>query len=103
MRRKTPKLRKLILSCRLSPGDVLMLTAAVRDLHRLHPGQFVTDIRTPSPDLWLHNPGITPLDAVARDVEFIECHYPLIQRSNQEGLHFIHGYMQFLSERLGVK
>ena len=25
-----------------SPGDVLMLTAAVRDLHKAHPGQYVT-------------------------------------------------------------
>jgi ADP-heptose:LPS heptosyltransferase len=95
--------RKLILSCRLSPGDVLMLTAAVRDLHRLYPGRFVTDVRTPCRGLWLHNPCITPLDASDPDVEFIECHYPLIQQSNQEALHFIHGYMQFLSERLGLK
>lgn len=52
--------RKLILSCRLSPGDVVMLTAAVRDLHQRYPGEFVTDVRTASPDLWTHNPYLTP-------------------------------------------
>jgi len=95
--------RKLILSCRLSPGDVMMLTAALRDLHRHYPGQCVTDVRTPCPDLWLHNPHITRLEASDPEVEFIECHYPLIQRSNQEALHFIHGYMQFLAEILGLQ
>ena len=95
--------RKLILSCRLSPGDVLMLTAAVRDLHKLYPGQFITDVRTPCPDLWRNNPFVTPLDEADPDVEFIECHYPLIQQSNQGARHFIHGYMEFLSERLDVK
>lgn len=94
--------RKLILSCRLSPGDVLMLTAAVRDLHRLYPGQFITDVRTPCPDLWKHNPHLTPLDDSDPEAEFIECHYPLIQQSNQGAMHFIHGYPRFLGERLQV-
>jgi predicted 2-oxoglutarate/Fe(II)-dependent dioxygenase YbiX len=35
--------RKLILRNHLAPGDVLMLTAAVRDLHLSHPGRFITD------------------------------------------------------------
>jgi hypothetical protein len=95
--------RRLLLSCRLSPGDVVMLTAAVRDLHRLYPGEFITDVRTPCSDLWLHNPWITPLEESGTGVEWLECHYPLIQQSNQSALHFIHGYMEFLSERLGVR
>ena len=44
--------RRLILSNRQSPGDVLMLPAAVRDLHRSYPGQFETDVRTSCPALW---------------------------------------------------
>jgi hypothetical protein len=38
-----------------------MLTAAVRDLHICHPGEFITDVLTPNCDLWRHNPYITPL------------------------------------------
>ena len=38
-----------------------MLTATVRDLHACYPGRFVTDVRTSCPDLWLHNPHLTPL------------------------------------------
>ena len=36
----------------LSPGDILMLTAAVRDLHLQYPGDFITDVRTSCPFLW---------------------------------------------------
>ena len=38
--------RRLILKSFQSPGDVLMLTAAIRDLHVAAPGQFLTDVRT---------------------------------------------------------
>ena len=54
-------MRKLILRNFQSPGDILMLTAAVRDLHRCHPGEFLTDVRTSCPELWHHNPHLTPL------------------------------------------
>jgi ADP-heptose:LPS heptosyltransferase len=94
---------KLILKCNLSPGDIVMLTAAVRDLHRLHPGQFLTDVRTPCPDLWLHNPCITPLQEDDPKVRVIECHYPLIGRSNQEPWHFLHGYARHLGQELGLE
>ena len=36
--------RKIILDCDLSLGDIVMLTAAVRDLHASYPGRFMTDV-----------------------------------------------------------
>ena len=80
-----------------------MLTAAVRDLHRCHPGEFLTDVRTSSPDLWHHNPYLTPLDEQARDVEGVDCHYPLIHRSNQEPRHFLDGFVEYLNDQLGLR
>ncbi|MFT5466117.1 MAG: ADP-heptose:LPS heptosyltransferase [Verrucomicrobiales bacterium] len=53
--------KKLILRNHQSPGDIVMLTAAVRDLHAHYPGQFLTDVRTPCPALWEHNPYLTPI------------------------------------------
>ena len=79
-----------------------MLTAAVRDLHLCFPKQFLTDVRTPCPQLWENNPYITPLVDGEDDVELIKCDYPLIHRSNQEPYHFLHGFVQFLNERLGL-
>lgn len=94
--------RKIILDCHMSPGDVLMLTAALRDLHDSHPGQFVTGVSTPFPEIWEFNPYITRLDPKASDVETIKVHYPIIHESNEGPYHFIHGYRLFLEQELGV-
>ncbi len=68
--------RRLILDNHQAPGDTLMLTAAVRDLHRCHPGKFITDVRRPSADLWRHNPHITPLHEDGPGVERLVCPLP---------------------------
>ncbi len=95
--------RHLILENHLAPGDILMLTAAVRDLHLGHPGRFVTDVRTPCQDFWRHNPYLTPRHEGQPGVESVLCHYPLIHRCNVEPVHFLHGFSDFLSEKLGVR
>jgi ADP-heptose:LPS heptosyltransferase len=95
-------MRKLILRNFQSPGDILMLTAALRDLHRHAPGQFLTDVRTSCMELWANNPYLTPLEENAPDVEVIDCRYPLIQQSNNGPHHFLQGFMMFLNEKLGL-
>lgn len=39
----------------------MMMTAAVRDLHRAHPGKFITDVYTSVGEIWENNPYITRL------------------------------------------
>jgi ADP-heptose:LPS heptosyltransferase len=94
--------KKLILRNFQSPGDIVMLTAAVRDLHLCYPGQYLTDVRTPCPQLWENNPYITPLLEGDLGVQVMECHYPLIHRSNQTPFHFLHGFIEYLNEQLGI-
>src|SRR5258708_5263049 len=96
------KPQKLILKNFLSPGDLVMLTAAVRDIHLCYPGRFLTGVRTPSPELWEHNPYLSPLDEKDPEVRILDCEYPLIQKSNQRPYHFIHGFIAFLNEVLGL-
>ncbi len=96
-------MRKLILTNFQSPGDIVMLTAAVRDLHRAYPDEFLTDVRTSCPALWEYNPYITPLGEDDPGVEVIECHYPIINQSNQTPVHFLHGFPSYLNERLGLR
>ena len=96
-------MEKLILRSFLSPGDIVMLTAAVRDLHRCYPKRFLTDVRTSCPALWEHNPHLTPLSEADPEVRTIECHYPLIHQSNQAPFHFIHGFIEYLNDQLGLR
>lgn len=95
--------KKLILRNAQSPGDIVMLTAAVRDLHRCYPGRFLTDVRTPCPALWEHNPFLTPIADDDPDVEVIDCHYPLIHLSNTTPHHFLHGFVEHLNDRLDLR
>jgi ADP-heptose:LPS heptosyltransferase len=95
--------KRLILRSFQSPGDVLMLTAAVRDLHRAHPGQYQTDVRTSADALWENNPNLTRLREGEPGVEQLDMHYPLVHQSSQRPYHFIHGYAQFLEQHLQVQ
>jgi len=67
------KVTKLIFSNQQSPGDIVMLTAAVRDVHKAYPCRFLTDIRTPCPHLWENNPYITSLDEQDPEVTVLKC------------------------------
>lgn len=90
------------IACDLPPGDVVMLTAAVRDLHAAYPGQFRTAIKTKHPALWRHNPLAENVESFS-SYRRIEASYTrAIQESNQRPYHFIDGYAQDLAVQLGV-
>ena len=95
-------MQKLILANYQAPGDVVMLTAAVRDLHRCYPGQFITHVETDYSQLWENNPYLTRLDNRDPDVRVIKCGYPLINLSNRRPVHFVHGFIDDLNEKLGL-
>lgn len=79
-----------------------MLTAAVRDLQLQYPGQFATDVRTRCSEIWDNNPYLTPLSESEPGVEWVECSYPLINRCDTAPYHCLHGFIEFLNERLDL-
>jgi hypothetical protein len=80
-----------------------MLSAALRDLHRLCPGQFLTDVRTVFPELWLHNPYITQLESFDPTVETLGCDTMFIAQSDRGPCHYIYAFLDFLNRRLGLR
>jgi len=94
---------RLILTSFQSPGDIVVLTAAVRDLHLCYPGRFITDVRTACSALFENSPFITPLCIKDPDVRILPCEYPLIHRSNQAPYHFISGFIEHLNSKLGLR
>lgn len=95
--------QKVILRCRFALGDVVLLTAAVRDLHLCYPGGFQTDVRTGFAGLWAYNPYLTRLHEYDRDVQVIDCEMPLVEQSDRAGKHALYGFLDFIGERLGLK
>lgn len=92
--------KRICLHCRLSPGDVLTLTASIESLHLQFPQEFETDVRTPAAEIWQNNPHITPLDE--KDAECIELDYPTIHASDRVLLPFLGGYTHDLGKKLGI-
>jgi ADP-heptose:LPS heptosyltransferase len=97
--------RKILLKCTLSPGDVLMLTAAVREIQTQFPGKFAIAVETSAGEIWEHNPHIIKVKDKERlkQFEVIDANYPLIHRCNDAPYHFIHGYCQDLEDKLGIR
>ncbi len=95
-------MRKLVLHNNQAPGDLVVLTATLRDLHRTYPGEFLTDIRCHGPEVFWHNPHITPLNLADPDVEVVECVYPAVQESNRVPIHFLQGFMEDLNAKLNL-
>jgi ADP-heptose:LPS heptosyltransferase/ubiquinone/menaquinone biosynthesis C-methylase UbiE len=55
------KFTKLVLVNRLAPGDILVMTNAIRDLNISYPNKYQIDVRTPCNDIFTNNPHITKL------------------------------------------
>jgi hypothetical protein len=98
----TRQIQKLILHSGQCPGDVVVMSAALRELHRQYPNQYQTDVRTCAPAIWEHNPYITPIPDNDRAARTIEMQYPLINQSNQRPVHFLEGYCEYLAGQLGL-
>jgi hypothetical protein len=94
---------RLILRSFQSPGDIVMLTAALRGLHAAALGRFFTDVRTSASAPWENNPYLTRLCETGTGVRVLDTHDPLIHQSNQRPYHFLHGYLQFLEQQLGLR
>jgi ADP-heptose:LPS heptosyltransferase len=95
-------MKKLVLKCGLALGDIVMLTAAVRDLHYWYPGGFLTDVRTSCAELWVNNPHLSPLDDADAEVTRIDCSYPLINQCDSVPCHCLQGFVQFLNQHLDL-
>lgn len=97
-------MKGLILKNHLPPGDALVMTAAVFSLPRANPDKYKIAVDTAFPQLWENNPDVVPLEeAKVQNFETVEMHYPLVNESNQQCVHVLHGYCRYLEENLGVR
>lgn len=79
---------------RASPGDGLIMTAAIRDLHLAYPGEYQTYVESPFGEVYEHNPYCAPQPMLPSTM--IDMQYPLIHQSGGTGRHFTEGYRDFL-------
>lgn len=96
-------MKKLILSNPLAPGDILVGTCAIRDLHKAYPGEYLTDIRVPSgcEQIFENSPYITKLDDQDPECQKIRMDYDDIHNSGWSGRPFVTAHALKLAEILG--
>ena len=92
----------ILLKNHQSPGDVIMLTAAVRDIKRWYP-EFQIGVETTASEFWLNNPHITRSWEGGGAVTEIDMEYPLIHEVGKQDVHFLHGFIDFFNKRMGTR
>lgn len=105
----------------MSPGDIVCMTAGIRDLHLNHKGVYNTGIRTSCDAIWENNKYVTELKGdeieVSGDkisdkihdvwskgkIPRIKLEYPLIHKSNMGPNHFTEGYTDHIERVLDIR
>lgn len=92
----------LLIENRQAPGDIMMLTCAVRDLSLSAPGRYAISVNTSAMDIWKHNPY---LSAGKQDrAQHIRVGYTAaVNGSNSRAGHFATGLTYELGEKLGIR
>ena len=93
--------RKFILKNFQCPGDLLMLSACVRDIKLWYPFLDI-DVRTSCDDIWNNNPNLTPMNEDEPLVACLDMQYEIIHKSNENiHAHFIHGFIDDFNRQTG--
>jgi ADP-heptose:LPS heptosyltransferase len=83
-----------------SPGDYVVLSAALRDISLMYPDRYRFSVFVPEPMFYLYNPHVSLSSPGAKR---IVAQYPLVNESNQQHVHFLWGFLEFLNSQLGTR
>lgn len=104
---KKTKPQKLVLTHNRAPGDVVVLTALVRDVMKAHPGRFQIDVESSAMDIWRHNPNISKLrkkKGPRPDIKYLQMDYGRgIRDQNYEPVHFMAYFHRDFERKMNVK
>lgn len=93
---------KIFIKQNQSPGDILMLTAAVRDLKRAYP-YISVNVRTSAGELWQNN-HLLNRDVTEQNADrVLNLQYPLVHSSDRLPYHFIHAFRKELQLHLALQ
>ena len=96
--------RKLLIRNTQSPGDVVVLSAMIRDLHKCYPGLFETAVTTApgAEHVFFENSHVKIATAKNKMIGYkpFVAHYPLINSCNQQRKHFLWGFIEDINARM---
>lgn len=92
--------QKLILKNYQSPGDLVMMLYAITSLHETYPGEYLTDVRSSTPDIFKSNALITNIDDGDSDARVIQMEYPQVHECNDKPHRFSTAFTAWLAEKI---
>lgn len=97
-------MKKILIRNTQSPGDIVVLSAAIRDLHQQYPGRFETSISVSkgAEEAYTTNPFVTTLKGRVAKQNWFKAEYPLVHKSNQQRKHFLWGFIEHMNKKLNV-
>lgn len=84
-----------------APGDNVVWTGVVREIHKEYPGRFLTSVCTHYPELWEANPHLTTFTGGER-FSTLKCQSPSIRQANTRPIHFLTGCVDYVNQILGL-
>lgn len=96
-------MERILLRHQRAPGDIIVMTAVVRDLALTYPDKYHIAVDTTFRDLWLNNPYIKPMPDKkgARIVNLTYGEY--IRKAGHEKIHFLTSFHKNLFTQTGIK
>lgn len=95
---------EVLITSDLPPGDIVVYTGALRELHEQYPERFRTAVQTTAQELWAHHPYVEPVGDGARRVEFgySQGNWASVHKSNQRPATFLAAACESLAIALGL-
>lgn len=94
---------RLTLAHDRAPGDVVCMTALVRDLQTTYPGRYKISVATPYRDLWLNNPHVVPRDDEGGGKHVRLTYGHSIGRAATNRIHFLTAWHWDFKRQTGVE
>ncbi len=96
-------MESLVLNHHRAPGDIVTMTALVRDIHVAYPGRFRVSVQTSCPELWYGNPYVVPRRK-SEPAKWVQLSYGEgIGRSARENIHFLTAWHHNLAKQTGIE
>jgi hypothetical protein len=98
-------MRKLLLQHNRAPGDVLVMSALIRDIALAYPNQFQVSVETSVNEIWQQNPYVVPIPkgGVQKDVETFKLSYgDAINQVGSRNKHFLLGFHEDFEKKTGI-
>ena len=97
--------RKFVLDFHRAPGDVLMVSALVRDLKRTYGDRYDVTVKTNFPAIWRNNPFLANSDLHEAGVEVVKLNEVRAMQRSQNGQqrHYVSAYHWDFEQRTKVR